>query len=218
VQILWDLQVLCIPADVTKDVDMEAAVKRCVAELGDVNIAVINAGVQSVDSAITGDVSKMDAVLEVNLSAPVHLTRTLLPYLVKPGLDFASVRRVPSGTGEFEPPPPGSRAIGSSLIYISSRIAAQYAMSPGHAAYIASKAGLAGFADGVWAEVRQMGVRVCTIYPGLVSTDMGTAFTKDFGAIVNRSVALLLFFVSPPLARLPLVCQEDEAGRVLATK
>lgn len=76
---------------------------------------------------------------------------------------------------------------GATLVFISSQIALQYAQAPGHAAYIASKAGLTGFADGVFAEVRHHGVRVCTIHPGLVNTSMGDSFTEEFGNIVNRN-------------------------------
>lgn len=46
---------------------------------------------------------------------------------------------------------------------------------PGVAVYAASKKGLAGFADVVLQDVRDCYVKVCTIYPGLVNTDMGTA-------------------------------------------
>ena len=45
---------------------------------------------------------------------------------------------------------------------------------PGVAPYATSKAGLAAFARVAMADVRDFGVKVSTIFPGLVNTQMGT--------------------------------------------
>lgn len=178
------VQVLTISADVTKDGAMDVAVRSCVSAFGGLNIGVINAGVSGMESAVTGSLSEFDRVLDTNLKAPVHLARMLLPHLSAPGLDFDALARRPDGT--FLRPPGSFPAAGGSLVFISSMLACQYAITPGNAAYIGSKTGLAGFADGVWAEVRQLGVRVTTIYPGLVNTGMGSNFSKEFGSIVDK--------------------------------
>jgi short-subunit dehydrogenase len=120
-----------------------------------------------------GDVKLLDRVLEVNLQSVVHASRALLPHLISTSLDFRRVReptllRDDGVAVEASSGKPAAR--GTTLIIISSMIAQQLALFPGHAAYIASKMGVAGWADGVFAEVRQCGVRVCTIFPSLVST------------------------------------------------
>ena len=178
---------LCVSADVTDDAQCQAAVDKCVSAFGGIHIAVINAGISSITSATAGDIKELDRVFEVNLKAPVHLSRMLLPHLIAPGLKWAAVHRKPN-TGELD----GSASVGvtagagASLIFISSQTATQFALSPGHAAYVGSKMGITGFADGVWAEVRQDGVRVCVIYPSLVNTGMGASFSKEFGTLVDR--------------------------------
>ena len=136
-------QVLVLPADVTIEAQLNAAVQECARTFGRINIAVLNVGINTLQSAAFGDVAVLDRVLDVNLRSCVHCTRAVLPHLLESKLDFHRVR-------SDEP----CADKGATLVFISSQIALMYALAPGHAAYIASKAGLSGFADGVFAEVR----------------------------------------------------------------
>jgi len=54
--------------------------------------------------------------------------------------------------------------------------------------YSATKAGLSAFASGLWAEVREAGILVSTVYPGLVATGMGDEFQSDLGPLIDRRV------------------------------
>lgn len=53
---------------------------------------------------------------------------------------------------------------------------------------LTSRCGIAGYSDSVFSELRQIGMKVTTIYPGLVNTDMGTDFTQDFGKILDMKI------------------------------
>jgi short-subunit dehydrogenase len=70
---------------------------------------------------------------EVNLRAGMVVTRLVLP---------AMMRR-------------GSGAV----LFLSSITARQFMLAPGHAAYVASKMGVAGFLDGLFAEARTRNVK-----------------------------------------------------------
>ncbi|HEX8305686.1 MAG TPA: SDR family NAD(P)-dependent oxidoreductase [Jatrophihabitans sp.] len=86
-----------------------------------------------------------DRLLDVNLAAAAAATRLLLPGLLA-----------------------GSP---SSLIYLGSAASRQPFQH--NAAYVASKHGLAGLAGAVWLDVRDRGVKVSLIAPGLVAAGAG---------------------------------------------
>jgi len=46
---------------------------------------------------------------------------------------------------------------------------------PGTSIYVSTKSGLSGFADAVMEDVRDMGVKVVSLLPGLVNTKLGRA-------------------------------------------
>ncbi|HEV2887269.1 MAG TPA: SDR family NAD(P)-dependent oxidoreductase [Jatrophihabitans sp.] len=86
-----------------------------------------------------------DRLFDVNLAAAAAATRLLLPALLA-----------------------GSP---SSLIYLGS--AASRQPFAHNAAYVASKHGLAGLAGAVWLDVRDRGVKVSLVSPGLVAAGAG---------------------------------------------
>lgn len=132
-----------IPADLTDDdalVDLAARVR---AALGGLDVVVHNAG----GAPPHGDFERArlavwDRTLRLNLRAPMLLTQHLLPDL----------RR---GT---EP----------ALVFIAS--IAGMSGSAGAAAYSAAKFGVRGFAQSLFEEVREHGIRVSVISPGFVDT------------------------------------------------
>ncbi len=81
------------------------------------------------------------ALLDLNLTAAAAATALLLPRLVA------------------DAP--------SALVYVGSGAARQ--AFPDNAAYVASKHGLRGLAEGVWSDVRAQDVKVGTVSPGLVA-------------------------------------------------
>ena len=117
------------------------------AQLGDrpVDILVNNAGILSTRARFDEiDPAEIDAMIDVNLKAPMHLTRAILPGMV-------------------------ARKRGH-LIYLGS--SGGRAAFPSMGAYGPSKAGLSLFCDNLRCDLLGTGIRVSEIVPGRVRTDL----------------------------------------------
>ncbi|UJW77628.1 SDR family oxidoreductase [Rhizobium sp. SL42] len=116
-----------------------------VAALNGVNVDVLvnNAGILSTRAAFQEiDPAEIDAMIDVNLKAPMHLTRAFLPGMV-------------------------ARKRGH-LIYVGS--SGGQAPYPGMGAYGPSKAGISLFCDNLRCDLLGTSVRVSEIVPGRVET------------------------------------------------
>jgi len=134
-----------ITADLTDDGDLLAMTERAETLLGGLDILVQNAG----GGPPHGDferspIAVWDATLRLNLRMPMLLTHRLLPAL----------RR---GT---EP----------AIVFVAS--IAGMAGAGGAAAYSAAKFGVRGFAQSLFDEIRETGIRVAVISPGFVDTTL----------------------------------------------
>jgi 3-oxoacyl-[acyl-carrier protein] reductase len=98
--------------------------------------------------------------LALNLLAPMHLTHFAAPHLITAG----SKR---------------SARTGGHLIMICSLISKVKPVA-GMSAYTCTKYGLRGFGYGVFEDLRERGVSVTNIYPGLTNTGLGSQFRREF--------------------------------------
>ncbi|TAU16201.1 SDR family oxidoreductase (plasmid) [Rhizobium leguminosarum] len=111
----------------------------------DVDILVNNAGILSTRATFSEiEPSEIDAMIDINLKAPMHLTRAFLPAMVE-------------------------RKRGH-LIYIGS--SGGQAPYPNMAAYGPSKAGLSLFCDNLRCDLLGTSVRVTEVVPGRVQTEL----------------------------------------------
>lgn len=116
--------------------------KKVAFEFGRVDVLVNNAGyhkrgpVQTIDA---GDLGKM---IDVNLKAPIILSRIAIPYLQEAG--------------------------GGAIINVGSL--AGRTPIPGSAAYAASKAGLRSFTYALGAELAESGIKLAVVAPGPIDT------------------------------------------------
>ncbi|AYG64489.1 SDR family oxidoreductase [Rhizobium jaguaris] len=119
----------------------------------EVDILVNNAGILSTRALFHEiDPAEIDAMIDVNLKAPMHLTRTVLPGMV-------------------------ARKCGHLIFVGSSGGQAPY---PSMSAYGASKAGLSLFCDNLRCDLLGTSVRVTEVVPGRVQTDLyRTAFVDN---------------------------------------
>lgn len=110
---------------------------------GRLDVLVNNAGWAPVRTALAKtDAQTLDRLLAVNLRAPLELARLAAPAMAARG--------------------------GGTIINIASLAARRPAA--GEALYAAAKAGLVAFSHAAFAELRQAGVKVAVILPGLVDT------------------------------------------------
>lgn len=138
-------EVVIMPGDVTHDEQVTTLVHRVVAQLGHIDILVNNAGGGPPRTPVVQSrLSDWEWTLRVNLWATMHLTRLIVPDMI--------TRR--SGT----------------IINIASLAA--LSGKGGEAAYAAAKFGVRGFSQSLFEEVREFGVKVCTVCPGYVDTNL----------------------------------------------
>ncbi len=115
----------------------------------------------------------IDAQIALNLAAPILLTRHLLPLM---GHQASSARMAGGETGR--------------IVFVNSMAAVM--PLAGSAVYAATKAGLRSFALSLAQELRFSGIRVGSVFPGAVQTDMLAREMAEGGSILN--------YVSTPLA------------------
>lgn len=135
---------LAVQADVSKAQDVDHVVKTTVEAFGGVDILINNAGIIDGGNLHELDVEAWDRVLAVNLRGPFLMTRAVLPYM----------REKRSGH----------------IINISSESGLNY--YEGDTVYGISKHALNDFGEYVQRENQQLNIRVNTICPGMVVTEM----------------------------------------------
>lgn len=141
------IEVTTFYVDVTDLDALENAVHETVKRLGNLTVVISNAGVNRRRSAITSSRAVWDQVMDTNLRSSMNVVRTALIYL-------CHNRR-------------------GSVIFVGSAVVLHTGMA-GSTPYFASKWGMAGFANALFEDVRPFGVKICSLLPGLVNTEMGT--------------------------------------------
>ncbi|MFG2305260.1 SDR family oxidoreductase [Actinacidiphila glaucinigra] len=131
--------------DVTDTAQLRSVVDRAFAELGRIDVIFSNAGRGSVGAAEELSDAVIDDQIAVNLTAPIHLLRAVLPHLREQG---------------------GGRFI--QLSTMGSQIT-----TPGASMYHASKWGVEGFMESVIGEVAAFGVGITMVEPGIIRTTFG---------------------------------------------
>ncbi|MEH6906897.1 SDR family oxidoreductase [Neobacillus drentensis] len=134
--------VLPVQADVSKEEDMKAVVKKTLEAYGSIDLLVNNAGLGFFKLTEEVSLEEWKKVFEVNVQGVFLATKAVLPHM----------KDQKSGT----------------IINISSDVA-RYTI-PNGAAYTATKYAVQGFSGSVAQEVREYGIRVGTINPGMVDT------------------------------------------------
>ena len=139
--------VTCLAADLTMTGQPERAVDEAVAAMGGLDVLVNNAGNVSAGNLDEIAIDDIVAMVQLNLVAPILLTRAALPALRESG-----------------------RRGGALVVGVSSGIA--LVGMPYYATYAATKAGLSRFDEALRRELIGTGVSVATVYPGATETPM----------------------------------------------
>ncbi|MEY2468006.1 MAG: hypothetical protein QOF21_704 [Actinomycetota bacterium] len=138
-----DLGGKAYPADLMDRTERDKLISRIESD-GPIDVLVNNAGLLDTDSFLAIDPSDIDAIIDVNLHAPIQLTRAALPAMVA------------RGNGK--------------IVDVSSMGGAS--VTPGVATYSATKAGLTHFSACVRDELRGSGVSNLIVELGPVDTEM----------------------------------------------
>ncbi|MFJ4633802.1 SDR family oxidoreductase [Streptomyces sp. NPDC088847] len=133
------------PLDVTDTKALNDTVERTFADLGRIDVVYSNAGRGSAGAAEEMTVASIDEQIALNMTAPIHLLRAVLPHFRAQG---------------------GGRFIQMSTM-------GAHITTPGASMYHASKWGLEGFFESVIAEVEPFGVGITMVEPGIIRTTFG---------------------------------------------
>lgn len=149
---------LCVPRDMTDDAQVSALIERTVETFGTLDILVNNAGTGGESRVMEANIKDWDLILDLNLRAVMVATRFALPHILK--------------------------SSGGAVINISS-VAGLHGMK-GSAAYSASKFGVRGFTQALFEEVRENRVKVTSVFPGFVNTEMVAGSQKlDYSRMIQ---------------------------------
>jgi 3-oxoacyl-[acyl-carrier protein] reductase len=137
-------QALGVQADISDDKDIDRVVNSALDVFGSVDILVNNAGIGGGGAIHTHSVREWDEILAVNLRGPFLMSRAVLP----------AMRSKRSGH----------------IVNISSESGLEY--YPEDGAYGISKHALNVLGEYIQRENQELGIRVDTICPGMVVTEM----------------------------------------------
>jgi NAD(P)-dependent dehydrogenase (short-subunit alcohol dehydrogenase family) len=138
---------LALAADVTDEAALAAAVARTVADFGGLHAVFANAGINGMQCPIEEmTLDEWRATLETNLTGTFLTVKHAIPHL---------------------------RAAGGGAIVVTASVNGTRLFSaPGYAAYSSSKAGQAAFARMAATELARWDIRVNTIIPGAIRTNI----------------------------------------------
>lgn len=140
----YNIKTAIATGDVSDLASIEGAVQQIKSELGPIDILINNAGIGAFGSFLELEVSQWEDIIKVNLMGVYYTTRTVFQEMM-------------------------DRKVGD-IINISST--AGLKGGPVSSAYSASKAGLIALSESLMQEGRKHNIRVTTMVPSTVATDM----------------------------------------------
>ncbi|MEP3838979.1 MAG: 3-ketoacyl-ACP reductase [Algibacter sp.] len=130
--------------DVSNYQDVQKGIKKLIADLGTVDILVNNAGIAAFETFNDMKVEDWTQIIQVNVMGMYYVTKEVLPYLIdKNEGDILNVSSTAGLSGNAQT-----------------------------SAYSASKFAVIGMSESLMKEVRKNNIRVCTLTPSTIATDM----------------------------------------------
>ncbi|MEQ9462362.1 MAG: SDR family oxidoreductase [Haliea sp.] len=146
--------VLVLPLDVAATNTMPAAVEAVLAHFGHIDLLVNNAGISQRSLCLETELDVYRQLFEVDVIGQIALTKQVLPHMV---------------------------ARGSGHVAVTASVAGKVGV-PLRTGYCAAKHAVMGFFDALRSEVAHLGVRVTTIVPGFIRTDIARNALTGTGA------------------------------------
>lgn len=153
---------LVIRADISKFDEAKRLVDEAVEKFGNINILVNNAGITRDKLIMKMTEEDFDSVINVNLKGTFNVTKSLIRGMLK--------------------------TKDCSIINISSVVGV--AGNPGQTNYAASKAGINGFTKALAKEVAKKNIRVNSIAPGFIQTDMTDKLSDEIIEEYKKNIPL----------------------------
>ncbi|MDX6748015.1 3-ketoacyl-ACP reductase [Polaribacter sp. PL03] len=130
--------------DVGNHNEVKASIKKLISELGTIDILVNNAGIAAFGSFNDMDADKWAQIIQTNVMGMYYVTKEVLPYLIEKNVgDIINVASTAGLNGNANT-----------------------------SAYSASKFAVIGMSESLMKEVRKNNIRVCTLTPSTIASDM----------------------------------------------
>jgi 3-oxoacyl-[acyl-carrier protein] reductase len=158
-------ETICTVADLVHAKDADLVTARTIERYGRIDALVNNAGLTTVGRSeivkpfVDFTESEWDQVIAINLKTAFHMTKAVLPHMVRGG--YGRIVNVSSVTGPV-------------------------ASNPGATAYSAAKSAMVGLTRGLALEVARSGVTVNAVAPGWIGT--GSSTQQELAAGLNTPV------------------------------
>lgn len=146
------------------DLSNKEDIHRICSELPDIDVAIINAGVGFFEYAFKLSEKEIDAMIDINVRAPMYLVKNLSPKMIK------------KRSGHFI-------FIGSQAGKVATKKASIYA---------ATKHAITGFANGLRMELEPHNVQVSAVYPGPIDTPFLDKASSSSASYRNSLKGVLL--------------------------
>lgn len=150
----FGVQALYAVFDVGNYEQVKTSIKKLITEMGSVDILVNNAGIAAFGSFSDMEVSTWEAIMQTNVMGIYYVTKEVLPHLINQ--NYGDIINVSSTAG--------------------------LSGNANTSAYSASKFAVIGMSEALMKEVRKNNIRVCTLTPSTIASDMSVELgiaTKD---------------------------------------
>ncbi|MEW6101122.1 MAG: SDR family oxidoreductase [Candidatus Omnitrophota bacterium] len=155
----YKVEVLAVPCDVTKLADLENLVNKAKEKFGTIDILINNAGVSSQYPFPEQPMDDFERLAHTNYLGYVRLIRLVINDMIKN--KFGAIINLVSGSTLCDPVPRNF------IVYSSLKV------------------GLRAFSKGLFWELRDYGIKVTSILPGVTDTDL-TGKLKEITADTSR--------------------------------
>ena len=150
--------VLVLPLDITEHDTLEAAAKKAHEFKGQIDVLINNAGVSQRSSCLNTDMQTYRTLFEVDVFGQIALTKVVLPIMIEQG---------------------------SGHIAVTASVAGKIGV-PLRTGYCAVKHAMMGFFDSLRSEVAHQNIKVSTITPGYIQTDVSINALSGDGSKYDR--------------------------------
>lgn len=167
---MFGAKIIYAPGNISKKEDRQHIFEKVLAEFGQLNVLVNNAGVAPKErlDILQASEESYDYVLNVNLKGPYFLTQLFANHMVEKKLENAN----------FE----------ACIINVSSVSATVASVNRGE--YCISKAGIA-MATKLWAaRLGEFNIPVYEIQPGIIKTDMTAGVTQKYDQLFEAGLSI----------------------------
>ncbi len=179
---------LGLTCDIGREDDCKKAVEAVVSAFGTVDILVNNAGIGYRRQLMDIGMDEFDKIMQVNMRGTFAMTQAVIPVM----------REKRSGN----------------IIFVSSTAAQRGGGVYGSSHYVASKAGMSGFARAVAREFAPVGIRANIISPNLIKTDITVDMPPEERAAIEKGVPLQRSGTPYDVAGAALFLASDLSGYV----